>query len=88
MKDWKWASVRGWPERMMAARSHSMSSARLSALAGVRGAGQDRTLVKVALVEVVWAGDVHVVETCDLQSCHQYTTPSRQKQQDVRCGGL
>ena len=28
--------------------------------------GRVRTLVKVALVEVVRAGDVHVVETCDL----------------------
>jgi hypothetical protein len=30
----------------------------------VSGAG--RTLVEVAFVEVVWAGDVHVIETCDL----------------------
>jgi hypothetical protein len=26
MNDWKWASVRGWPERMMAAKSHSINS--------------------------------------------------------------
>jgi hypothetical protein len=26
MKDWKWASVSGCPERMMAAKSHSISS--------------------------------------------------------------
>src|SRR5690242_17059622 len=70
MKDWKWASVRGWPERMMAARSHSMSSGGGSALGGGRGggAGAGRTLVEIALVEVVRARDVHVVETGNLQA--------------------
>lgn len=42
------------------------------ALFGARIAGGIRTFVEVALVEVVWAGDVHIVQTCDLQSCCQY----------------
>ena len=38
-----------------------------------RGEGCVRTLVEVALVEVVRAGDVHVVETCDLgQSVYKH----------------
>jgi hypothetical protein len=65
MKDWKWASVKGWPERIMAARSHSINSAALSALCYVAGL-ESRTLVEVAFVEVVGTGYVHVVETGNL----------------------
>jgi hypothetical protein len=39
-------------------------------LCGEAGAG--RTLVEVAFVEVVWAGNVHVVETCYLCDRVQY----------------
>lgn len=70
MKDWKWASVKGWPDRMIAARSHSMSSVieSLALCSPYTGFGGVRapTFVEVGLVEVVGPGNVHVVEAGDL----------------------
>lgn len=76
MKDWKCASVKGWPERMIAARSHSINSAIASDISWCIYACKQRTLVKICLVEVLRAGDVHIVEACNLSarlagSCEQ-----------------
>jgi hypothetical protein len=65
MNDWKWASVNGWPERIIAAKSHSINSAASSAWCHNKVA-KGRTLVEIALVEVVRAGNVHVVEAGNL----------------------
>jgi hypothetical protein len=71
MKDWKWASVKGCPERMIAARSHSMSSAscrsaRCPSFVLVCPLFLSLTLVQVCFVEVVRSGNVHVVQAGDV----------------------
>jgi hypothetical protein len=48
--------------------------------------GRGRTFVEIALVEVVWAGDVHVVETRDLRA--RSVCVCRRWRAMVRCGGL
>jgi hypothetical protein len=52
-----------------------------------------RTLVEVAFVEVVWAGNVHVVETCYLCDGVQYRVERAwgsmsRSGQILRCGVL
>ncbi len=37
-------------------------------------ASADHTLVEVALVEVVWARNIHIVETCYLYGCDEYSS--------------
>ena len=62
MKDWKWASVNGWPDLMMAARSHSMSSETLSAfLILPKGRASIHAFVEIALVKIVRPRNIHVV---------------------------
>lgn len=65
MKDWKCASVRGWPERMIAAKSHSISSGqgqKASATAPPAG----HTFVKICLVEIIRPWNVHIIQASDL----------------------
>lgn len=72
MKDWKWASVRGWPERMMAARSHSISSTpRYQHSANIHlrlkiDMCTCLTFVQIRLIEVIRPGNVHIVKTGDV----------------------
>ena len=65
MKDWKWASVRGCPDRMMAAKSHSISSVHRQLMITELALGH--TFVEVSFVEVLRSGYVHVVQASDLQ---------------------
>ena len=64
MKLWKWASVRGCPERMIAARSHSMSSKPISIWS--ENSIVRITFVEIGLVEIVRSWNIHIVETSDL----------------------
>lgn len=68
MKDWKWASVNGWPERMIAARSHSINSAGLSVrLYPIYNSRAAPTLIEICFVKVVRSGNIHIVQACDLE---------------------
>lgn len=55
---------------MMAARSHSINSAKLINIESLRKANASRalTLIEICFVEVVRSGNIHIVEACDLGS--------------------
>jgi hypothetical protein len=62
MKDWKWASVRGWPDRMIAARSHSINSGCISLRIRQNGFGV-RTFIEISLIEIIRPRNIHVEQT-------------------------
>lgn len=70
MKDWKWASVRGWPDLMMAAKSHSINSIRTTSVSSRPASKQYVyrvcTLIEICLVETVGPGYVHIIQTGDI----------------------
>lgn len=71
MKDWKWASVKGCPERMMAAKSHSISSVRIvkdyHPLSSHVESHLGPTLIEICFIKVIRSGDVHIVQACNLR---------------------
>lgn len=83
MNDWKCASVKGWPERMMAAKSHSMSSAAISKRAWFNMVRL--TFIEIGLVEIVRLGDIHVIEACNLDKLSMCLHIMAQC---IHCGGL
>jgi hypothetical protein len=66
MKDWKCASVRGCPDRMMAARSHSMSSILELDLNHRHPLLGSHTLIQISFVKVVRSWNIHIIETRNL----------------------